>query len=152
MPERPIELRPVRRLSVLLTTHSKAASQPVSSLIHCAGFPATRTGTQNASLHILIGSISHLARFESHLSRMRTRPSLKSIWTMRLRNSRHPRSRPRAAHSSRSTRGGLQPGPFWEALRRRTPASCYFRCSRPTRRTVFARLQMVHSAGCSKPR
>src|SRR5580704_15359158 len=66
MPERPIELRPARRLSVLLTTHSKAASQPVSSLIHWAEFPATRTGTQNASLHILIGSISQFARFGLH--------------------------------------------------------------------------------------
>src|SRR5258705_11567603 len=91
MPERPIELRPVRGLSVLLTTHSKAASQPVSSLIHCAGFPATRTGTQNASLHILIGSISEFARFGSYFSSIRTLPSVKSICTVRLRKKSIPK-------------------------------------------------------------
>ena len=80
-----------RRFSDPLNTHSKATSQPVSSLIHCAGFPATRTGTQNASLHILIGSISQFARFGLHFSSIRTLPPVKSICTIRPRKKSIPK-------------------------------------------------------------
>src|SRR5260370_25724163 len=81
--DRPIEALSCGRVLGSPTTHSKAESQPVSSLIHCGGFPATRTGTQTASLHILIGNTSQFARLISQFSSSLTLPALKSICTTR---------------------------------------------------------------------
>src|SRR6202040_1725847 len=81
--DRPIEVCSRGRVLGPLTTHSKAESQPVSSLIHWAGFPATRTGTQTESLNILIGNASQLASFISQFSSRRFLPAVKSICTIR---------------------------------------------------------------------
>src|SRR5260370_1478069 len=76
--DRPIEALSCGRVLGSPTTHSKAESQPVSSLIHCGGFPATRTGTQTASLHILIGNTSRFEMFISPSSSSLTLPPLQS--------------------------------------------------------------------------
>src|SRR3981081_4312691 len=89
-PERPIEDWAIRFLSTPPTTHSSAVSQPVSSLIHRGRYPATLTGTQNASLQILIGSVSHFARLGLQFVSKRTLPAAKSICTIRPRKKSAP--------------------------------------------------------------